>query len=410
MKPERRIILVDMDAFFAAIEAARRPRLRGKPIVVIGGAEERSAVNAATYEAKSCGIKGGMSISQAKALCPDAIFVQADLDHYIYVSARLVELFERFSPLVEPYSIDEAYIDITGTERLFGGPLNTAKRLKDAIRSEFNLVASVGIAPNKTWAKIACSLGKPNGLTILLSDDIRELAKSLQVEVIPGVGKNSMKLLHRLGIYTVAQLADFPSHALERIFGVCGLNLHLLANGIDETPVIPWQELPRPKSVGHEYTFPEDISEIEELLGVLAWLTEEVVHRLRAMNAEARTVQLKIRFSDFRTILRRKTTGGIATETDAYKPLKTLLMENLPEGRTVRQIGVTLSNLVYSESYLPAIEGIFGDTPRKRASDAAQQIQQRWGKEAIRWGKSAKWLLSKGNSMHVSYGPSCNFR
>ncbi|RKZ28798.1 hypothetical protein DRQ36_09905, partial [bacterium] len=156
--------------------------------------------------------------------------------------------------------------------------------------------------------------------------------------------------------------------------------------------------------------FPEDISEIEELLGVLAWLTEEVVHRLRAMNAEARTVQLKIRFSDFRTILRRKTTGGIATETDAYKSLKTLLMENLPEGRTVRQIGVTLSNLVYSESYLPVIEGIFGDTPRKRASDAAQQIQQRWGKEAIRWGQSAKCLLSKGNSMHVSYGPSCNFR
>jgi len=384
-----------MDSFFASVEVAQRPELRGKPVVVVGGGEERSAVSAASYEAKAIGIKGGMSVAEAKRICPDGAFIQADLDKYIYVSGRLVELFEKFTPIVEPSSIDEAYLDITGTERIFGHPENLARDLKKAVREEMGLTASVGIAPNKTWAKIACEMGKPDGLAIITKNEIPFYAEKLPADAMPGVGKSAKKILEKLGINTIAQIARYNRDALERLFGKCGPALHDLANGIDNSPVIPWQKLPRPKSLGCEFTFPKDISNREELLGILAWLTETVFHRLRSMNAVARTVQLKIRLSNFETFVRRKTIGDVSTIGALFDPMKELLHENIAEGTSVRLIGVSLSGLTFLQSNKPNIENLFDNKKSEDLSNAVEAIKRQYGADTIRWGRSAKWLSNQ---------------
>jgi len=396
MTAERTIMLVDMDAFFASIETAQRPWLKGKPVVVVGGAAERSVVSASSYEAKALGIRAGMPVANAKHLCPGAAFIQADLNKYVYVSGRMVELFEKFSPLVEPASIDECYIDISGTRRMLGEPELVARRLKTTIREQFDLTASIGIAPNKTWAKIACGMGKPDGLIVIDDKDIIRISETLPIRKLPGVGNQTEIMLNKLGIFTISDIARYPSESLERLFGVCGLALHRLACGIDDSAVVPWQKLPRPKSVGHEYTFPEDVSDIDELRGILAWLTGAVVQRMRQMNAVARTVQLKLRYDDFRTFTRRRTAGIVSCEKDAYRHLEDLLCGIIERGKSVRQLGVVLSGLRYSESVLPEIDGLFPEHARRHARTAIDEIQNRYGTCSICWGRAAKWLFTRG--------------
>lgn len=392
MKLERTIMLVDMDAFFASIEVAQRPWLMGRPLIVIGGAAERSVVNAATYEAKAFGIRGGMPAYIAREICPQGVFVQADLDKYVYVSGLLVKLFEDYSSLVEPSSIDECYIDLTGSLRLFGTPKNIALEIKSRVREELDLTASVGIAPNKSWAKIACGMGKPDGLTVIKHDIINNISRQLPIRSLPGVGAQTEQILNRIGLQTIHDIAEYPSESLERLFGVCGPQLQMIARGIDESPVVPWKKLPKPKSVGHEYTFPEDVVDVMELKGILAWLTETVVRRMRMMKAVARTVQLKLRYSDYRTLLRRKTAGKVSSEKEAYHYLERLFEQNIMPNRAVRQIGVTFSGLTYSESQLPEIDGLFPEQDHRHAREAVDAIQSRYGEDSIHWGRTAKWL------------------
>jgi len=395
----RQIMLLDMDSFFASVEEAQRPWLKGKSIIVVGGPDKRCAVNAASYAAKEKGIHGGMSLEQARRICPDGIYIQADLNKYVYVSGRIIEILENFSPRVEPSSIDEAYLDITGESRIFGSPFDIARKIKGKIADELDLVASVGIAPNKTWAKIACETGKPDGLVVIDEQGIGVLAEKLSVDKMPGVGKSTCEILTKLGIITIQDLARYSKQVLINLFGKNGVCLHDLANGIDNSPVVSWQDLPLPKSVGHEYTMPMDIDNLDELLGILGWLTETVTTRMRSMNAHARTVQLKIRFSNYRTIIRRITVGEFASEIEAYGYLRKLLLDYLPGGFSVRQIGVIFTGLEYSKSYRPKIPGIVSNIEQIRANEAVDQIKRRWGSDCIRWGRSAKWLLSKDNAL-----------
>jgi DNA polymerase IV len=336
----RRIMHLDMDAFYASVEQSDNPELRGKPVLV-GGAM-RGVVCAASYEARRYGVHSGMPVFQARKLCPQGVFLPVRMNRYREVSRLVMEILRGISPLVEQVSIDEAFADITGTERLHGPSHVLVHRIKAAIREATSLTCSIGIAPNKFLAKIASAFKKPDGLMILEQEQVKEFLKLLPVRKIPGVGKKSGEELRKLGIVFASDILKFPAQLWENKFGKWGAALYAKAQGIDNSAVEPYSD---PKSISAEETFPEDTDNIAGLEKMLLSQAEEVGREIRKLGFKARAVILKIKLSDFKIITRSRTLPEPFDTTEVLFNAGHKLLVDLKLTRKVRLIGIGVSNL-----------------------------------------------------------------
>lgn len=304
MEPTRSILHVDMDAFYASVEVRDNPSLKGKPILVGGTPEQRGVVAACSYEARKFGVHSAMPMSKALRLCPQATLLPVRMSRYVEVSRQIHQIFHNYTPDVEPLSLDEAFLDVSGCISLFGNAEIIGRKIKTEIKEKTGLTASVGVAPNKFLAKLASDLDKPDGFTIITEENKQQTLDPLPVSRIWGIGKVTDKSLEKLGIRTIAQLRTAPLYQLNMIFGNQVEDVLRLAQGIDNRRVEPYSEA---KNVSAEETFPKDIGDRDTLYTILLHQVEEVSQRLRADKLQARTVTLKCRYGDFRTITRSST-------------------------------------------------------------------------------------------------------
>lgn len=377
------ILHVDMDAFYASVEERENPALVGKPVIVGGSAESRGVVAAANYEARKYGVHSAMASTRAKRLCPQAIVIRPRMDLYAEVSDQVRAIFERFTPLIEPLSLDEAFLDATPSESLFGSSAEIGRQIKRLIREELRLVASVGVAPNKFLAKIASDLRKPDGFVQVDAERIQEFLDPLPVGRIWGVGKVTGKVFEKLAISTIGELRQLSADTLQQLFGASGEHYWRLARGLDERRVVPDRES---KSVSHETTFAEDISDGEILHAWLVELAEQVARRLRRHDIQGRTVELKIRFADFKTITRSVTLPQPTNVTQELLAAGAeLLATRLPKDHLpVRLLGFGVSGLDRPRAVQ---QQLFADPLRERHQQldrVTDQIAEKFGRKAIR--------------------------
>ncbi|MAT15402.1 MAG: DNA polymerase IV [Planctomyces sp.] len=338
------ILHVDMDAFYASVEERDAPELRGKPVIVGYSSEGRGVVCAANYEARTYGVHSAQPMVVARRLCPNGVYIRPRHQHYAVVSRQIRAIMESFTPLVEPLSLDEAFLDVTGSEKLFGSAIEIGQQIKQRICDEVQLVASVGVAPNKYLAKIASDLNKPDGFCVVDSARVQEFLDPLAVSRLWGVGKVSQETFKQLGIKTIGELRQVPDSYLSRKFGKFGEHLWRLAHGIDERRVEPDHQA---KSISHETTFSIDIRDPEVLKMWLLEQTEQVARRLRRHGLFGKTVNLKIRFSDFQTFTRAQSLDH-ATQTtqEIWETAVELLEQKAPRrALPVRLLGVGMSHL-----------------------------------------------------------------
>jgi DNA polymerase-4 len=374
----RTILHVDLDAFFAAVEQRDRPELRGKPVIVGGGGpNQRGVVSAASYEARAFGVHSAMPLRTAGRLCPSGVFLPVDGTKYQAVSVEVIAILRRFTPLVEPISIDEAFLDVTGSRALFGDGETIGRRIKDAVRDEVGLTVSVGVARTKLVAKIASDLRKPDGLVVVPPGEEAEFLAPLSITRLWGVGAKSAAALQEYGVRTIGDLAALPEDLLVRRFGKHGAALGYRARGID-ADLVGGRDAA--KSIGHEHTFDVDTSDREVIERTILGLSEGVAGRLRDSHVKAATVTVKIRDSSFRTITRQRT---LPEPTDMTEPIfRTALELARPEvrGLRIRLLGVTASGLGERDQL-----ALFAsdDPRRRRVVEAADEVRHRFGERAI---------------------------
>lgn len=386
------IFHLDMDAFFVSVEELYDPTLKGKPVVVGGRPDERGVVSAASYEARKFGVHSAMPLRTAAKLCPQAIFVDGHPDRYREYSGRVYEVLTRFSPLVEMASIDEAYLDMTGTERLYGPPLRAAHLLHEAVRDATQLACSIGIATSRLVAKICSDQAKRNGILLVLPGQEARFLAPLDVRRIPGVGKVTEKNLHALGILKVGDLARLDEAFLESRFGKWGLALAGKAQGLDAGGWFDTEvgEDVAPKSISHEHTFGEDTRDLELIEATLARLCQMVGRRLREHGLHARTVQLKLRFSDFTTITRAHSLKrATQIDTDLYTEARALFHRNWTAGAAVRLLGVHASGFEDGEGQLDLLDQDRHDR-WAQALAAADRLRDKYGEGAVSLARGLK--------------------
>ncbi len=384
---QRYIALIDMDAFFASIEIRDNPQLRGKPVLIAGSHSQKGVVTTCSYEARKYGCHSGMSVLDARRLCPNGIYISGSHGKYVYASMKIVEICNRFSPVVEPFSVDEMFLDLSGCEKLFGSLEAIGEGIRGAIRDELQLPSSVGIAPNKTLAKLASRLAKPDGLYIIHPQDIENLLKDLPVQQLFGVGPKTTEKLNLLGIFTAGQLAQFPIEVLTRKFGVMGYHLRDLASGKDNSEVVAQREADKPKSISNETTLFEATNNRVFLKKVLLSLVHKVAFRMRKHGAVARTVRLTLRTHGFETHQYHQTLDHkIFFETDLYSEIIRLFDKVHFEPARLRLVGVGVTNLSFDEE--PLQLRIFPDFDEKkvRMAEAVDVLKKRFGDSVIRIG------------------------
>ena len=376
------LIHVDMDAFFASVEERDRPQLRGKPVIV-GGVKGRGVVCAASYEARKFGVHSAMPISTARRLCPQGVFLPVRMQHYAEISRQIRVIFLSFTPLVEPLSLDEAFLDVRGCERLFGPAQVIARQIKNRIRTETGLIASVGVAPNKYLAKLASDIGKPDGFVVLPADKVMDFLSPLPVSRIWGVGAKGEKRLHDMGIRTIGQIAAMPEKTLSDRFGEMGRHIWQLAHGKDDRTVVPDREA---KSVSTETTFAQDIDDRSVLRVWLLDLVDHLASRLRHEGIWARTIDLKIRNSDFCTVTRSTTLSEATNLTNiVWKAAADLFERSLTKDLLpVRLLGIGATKLTREV----IVQGdLFEDSARHGALDQTiDTIREQFGLGSIRRG------------------------
>jgi len=339
---QRKIIHIDMDAFYASVEQRDFPEYRGKPIVVGGSPDGRGVVATASYEARQFGIHSAMSARKAIQLCPDALFVRPRFDAYKSVSVSIKEIFGRYTDLIEPLSLDEAYLDVTEDKLNIGSALEIAQQIKDAIKNELNLSASAGVSSNKFVAKIASDMNKPDGLTFIGPSKIAAFMEKLPVEKFFGVGKVTADRMKKMGFYTGADLKKLSEDELVRKFGKTGRFYYKIVRGLDERPVQPHRLT---KSLGAEDTFEQDLETADEMLTELEQIAEKVTERLERNKLKGKTLTLKIKFNDFKQITRNQSfVNPIADYFSIYAAAKDLLLKAEMNGKSVRLLGISLSN------------------------------------------------------------------
>jgi DNA polymerase-4 len=375
---------LDMDAFFVSVEELFDPSLKGKPVVVGGRPNERGVVSAASYAARKFGVHSAMPLRTAYKLCPQAIFVDGHRERYIEYSHKVYEVLQRFSPRVDMASIDEAYLDLTGTERLHGTPLQAAHKLHHAVRESTGLNCSIGIAASRMVAKVASDQAKPNGILWIVPGQEASFLAPLDVRKIPGVGKVTETHLHACGIRKVGDLARLDQAFLEQRFGKWGLALAGKAQGMDAGGWFDTEvgEGGGPKSVSHEHTFSVDTADITALDGILVRLSEMVARRLRDHHVWARTIQIKLRYTDFSTFTRSRTLDH-ASQVDAEIAAAARdLFHKAWTGKPIRLLGVYAQSLEANEGQTSLI-----DEPRaedwRRTLAAVDKIREKYGQDGI---------------------------
>lgn len=370
---DRIIMHIDMNAFFASVEQQSNPALRGKPVAVVG--RGRTVVTTASYEARAFGVKTGMNKYEALKKCPDIIFVIGNNRKYTWTSSKIIKMMLDYTPLVEVFSIDEAFLDVTGSIRLFGSAERIAYLLKARIFHEFGLKCSIGIAPNKLLAKLASDMKKPDGLTIIKPDQIENILENLPIEEICGIGRKMKKHLNLLGIFTCSQLAGFPVNILRKKFGIVGDRLIQMARGIDDSPVITEEEEQDIKSVGHSMTFPEDTSSREQIKRYLLQLAEMVGRRARRYGVSGKTVHLTVRYDDFSTYGRQVSQPfHINLSMDIYNAAASIF-DSFSLELPVRMMGIRITNLMFKN-----------DRIKVRATSAMDEVNSRFGDFKICFG------------------------
>ena len=331
-----------MDAFFASVEQLDNPELRGKPVAV-GGSGERSVVAAASYEARKFGVRSAMPSVIAKRLCPNLIFVKHNFARYTEVSAAIHEIFREYTDLIEPLSIDEAFLDVTEDKKSIGSATLIAKKIRKEIKSRTGLTASAGVSVNKFLAKIASDINKPDGLFLIKPEDAEKFIEGLSVEKFYGIGKVTAQKMHKLGIHTGADLKNWDLVSLVRNFGKAGVFFYDIVRGIDDRPVEPDQER---KSVGTELTYEKDLITRFEIIAELYRLEKELMERLEHSETTGRTITMKVKFSDFRQITRSKTLQNYIRDFETlHKEVSEIRKSLKLEGSRIRLLGLSISNL-----------------------------------------------------------------
>lgn len=383
---EKVIIHLDMDAFFAAIEQRDNPSLMGKPVVVGAdpkGGTGRGVVSTCSYEARVFGIHSAMPISQAYRLCPKATFLPGDHRKYNRVSKQIFHILERYTPDIEPISIDEAFLDVTETFHLHQTPWRLARAIKTDIRDELNLAVSIGIAPVKMVAKIASDESKPDGLLQIRADEIDSFLSPLPVTRLWGIGKKSKEVFHRMGVFTIGDLKKLSSKQVHERFGENGLHWLRLASGIDPREVVSDRES---KSISHEHTFEEDESDSQKVTEVLFRLAQKVSRRLRQDGIKGRCVSIKIRLKGFQTFTRARTLGTRTNFVDDINQNALDLFKDFYKaGMMIRLIGVRVSE--FDDPYFS--DGLFIDekkVKKEKVHQAVDSLKDRFGDKVIHWG------------------------
>jgi DNA polymerase-4 len=376
------ILHVDMDAFYASVAELDNPQYKGKALVV--GAGVRGVVLSANYEARKFGIRAAMPVGRAKRMAPHAIFIAPEHHRYAEISERVMTIFNSFTPLVEPISLDEAFLDVTGSQKLFGDGREIAAKIRAQVEKDEGITCSVGIAQSKFIAKLASQHCKPNGMLEIKSDRILEFLHPLPVRALWGVGPKTAESLDRLGLHTVADIANTSRSTLIRALGdATGESLYELAWGRDYRDVVPDEP---EKSIGSEETFSRDIDNPEEILAEFLRMTEKATARLRERGLFAKTITMKIKFADFTTLSRAKTLPiGIDSTQETYEIVKKLYLALRNEGARIRLVGVSLSNLLDDAPI--QLELGARDRGWRDADTAIDKAKARFGRGSVRPGR-----------------------
>ncbi|HEU4334258.1 MAG TPA: DNA polymerase IV [Candidatus Eisenbacteria bacterium] len=402
----RLVAHLDMDAFFASVEEKLNPHLAGKPLVVGGDRSRRGVVSAANYPAREFGIRAGMPIATAVRLCPDAVCVEGDPKKYVHVSLQVLDSLKEFTPIIEPFSIDEAFLDLTESPRLvdairaagtdtrdFAAVLEAgtevARAMQRAVQRRVGLSATIGLAPNKYIAKMGSGLQKPRGLTVLTQERYREVFWPRPVQELWGIGEKTAEALGKLGIRTVGQLAKFPREFLTYHFGLNGDRMRDAAWGEDDSPVIPFYEGVPVKSMGHEFTLEKDLSDRVRLGAHLLRLSDQVARRMRQDGYLGRIVSVKFRDASFKTTIRQRALPELTSdEAQIHKVASALFDENW-DGRPLRLIGVSMSGLVAGAG--KQSELFDADAHRKQMTDAVDSLRDKFGDAALVRAGALQW-------------------
>jgi DNA polymerase-4 len=383
---------VDMDAFFVSVEELFDPSLKGKPVVVGGRPNERGVVSAASYAARKFGVHSAMPLRTAHKLCPQAIFVEGHPDRYRDYSQRVYDILQSVSPLVEMASIDEAYLDMTGTDRLYGAPLRAAHLLHERVKENTGLNCSVGIATSRLVAKISSDQAKPNGMLWIIPGYEAAFLAPLDVRKVPGVGKVTEKNLHSFGIRKVGDLARLDEGFLEQHFGKWGLALAGKSRGLDAGGWYDTEigEDAGPKSISHEHTFSEDTADVTQIEATLTRLCEMVGRRLREHGLHARTIQLKLRYSDFSTITRAHSIArGTGLDTELFAEIRRLFHDNWKAGAAVRLLGVHASSWTDGDGQMGLLDEDRHERWRQTLA-AADRLRDKFGESAVSLASSLR--------------------
>ena len=378
----RKIIHIDMDAFYASVEQHDNPALQGLPVIVGGDPGRRGVVSAASYEARVYGVHSAMPSSQARRLCPQGVFLPVRMHRYREVSDQVFQILREYTPLVEPLSLDESFLDVTGSEKLFGTALQIAMEVKRRIREATGLTASAGIAPNKFLAKIASDYKKPDGLVEVKPEEVQVFLRDLPISKLWGVGKSTEEVLKGMGILKVGQLAVFPAEKIERKLGKFGLELIALARGEDERPVSPESEA---KSISQEETFTPDLEHLEQMKKVLLDQAEQVGWELRKQKLKGSTVTVKVRYPDFTLATRSQTLSSPTDQgIEIYRTALKLLSRTEALRRRARLLGVGISHLIHRDAPEQYLLFDSGGKKAERSIQAMDRIWEKFGPQAIK--------------------------
>jgi len=390
----RTILHADLDAFYASVEVLDNPSLRGKPVIVGGDPGARGVVSAASYEARTFGVHSAMPLRTAARLCPGGVFLPGRFERYRELSAQVMRIFASYTPLVEPISLDEAFLDVTASAAAFGDGATIARRIKERVLDEVGLVVSVGVATNKLCAKVASDLRKPDALVVVPPDEEAAFLAPLAVGRLWGIGPRARQALADYGVTTIGQLAALPPGTLRRRFGRHGLELAERARGVDPSPVVPTRG---PKSIGHELTFDHDVTDPARLRRTLLDLAESVASRLRRHGLAAGGVQLKLRYEGFDTLTRQMALDHQARDADRiYEAGVALLDRALTDERAVRLIGLTAINLSEAQQLT-----LFDAAERsERLTTSIDRVRERFGEGAI----TRATLLRHGDRRRFDWG------
>ena len=400
--PQPVIFLVDIDAFFPQVEQILRPDLRGQPVIVGGRADDRSVVASASYEARARGVRTAMPIARARRLCPEAVCLRGDFHAYARFSRRMMDLCRRYTPLVQPTSLDEAYLDVTGCRRLLatggivdGGeawPVQAADHLKRTIRRDLDLDVTVGVAANRLVAKIACSRAKPSGVAWVRPGHEARFLAPLPLRDLPGIGPRTAERLARYNLQRIGDLARIPERMLAAHFGPAGRTLAERARGIDPTPVTAGAAGPR--SISRETTFEADLIDTTPITAMLAYLLERACRQLREEGLLARTVTVKVRYADFKTVGRSRSLATFSDHDDDFWPVARDLFDRVHTRRVgVRLVGACLSHLAPAGRQM----GLFGEADHDRREAfyrSVDRVRDRFGFSALVTGRAIDLLAT----------------